>query len=240
MEQIIKERIKQIQEQNEEKHMAKQEIKEETKEENAESGNWKLYLAFALIVLIASFSIYFIVFSKTEQYSSVIEKQGVLFKSNSSASEILNAFSSEKELIVSIQFEEGNTDVSLMTNSLVLFSTLLTYNGIRVFVVAQSLDESGNLIECLSNNGTSDSVELSGEECIQLLQDSEKRKILVLRPDAELPKPEIILEEKTITVKPSTPNSASFASKILLDALFEGNENAMDKINQLFSSMQAG
>ena len=195
-------------------------------------------LAVAIIVL-AGFVVISLDFSQ-HKYSVV--KDGVEFVSDyQEPSAMLADIRVSDSFVVSPVFTKKGVENNHMTSSLTLFTTVFTAKEKNVVVVARLVsDENGELISCQSNFGDLKvNKEISVDECEFLLSSSPGVKIFVERPpsDKKLQSSVVLLEKGKITITPSSFESVSHVSFVVLSALYDDTESIISRINGIVGSL---
>ncbi|MBN2127156.1 MAG: hypothetical protein JW703_02055 [Candidatus Diapherotrites archaeon] len=215
---------------------------QELKKEESKDFSFKinpLYAGIALFVLIIAFTSYFYFITPQENYTFIEERNNVIFQSNSNPKQLLTEFISNENFVLIAQLQEEGGVNQDMISSAILLNSIFTYNEKKTVLLFEVLDsDSKELLSCETNKGNVlEGVTLTKEECIQYLTELSLPEIKVLFPGAEDGKVKVLLEPNKFTIKTSSPKSAEIASSVLLELLFEGNADALNKINDLSSQI---
>ena len=93
-------------------------------------------------------------------------------------------------------------------------------------------------MSCETNKGNIlEGTNLVKQECVNYLNELNLPKIIVLFPSKKNEKVKVELKENEFIIKTTTLKSSLIASQSLLELLFEGNSNALNKINELASKV---
>ncbi len=145
----------------------------------------------------------------------------------------LQELSRRDSFIVSPEFVLSGPINSSMTESLTLFSVVLTGEGKEVVSLGRIMDGQ-DIVKCQTNEGDpSINKEISAEECGRILSESGSVLFLIVLPDPELERAQVIAYENKILIKPKTYEDVARVSALVLRAMFEGSDETIEKVNLL-------
>ncbi len=195
--------------------------------------NQQIVVSAAVILLILLFA-YIIFQDMNKSYEFEIVEQNIKFASNNKIpGEYLSLLKNEKEFIISPAFYEQGPANAVMTNSLVLFNSILIANGKDVITLGRVVDPENNLLYCQTNEGdVMVNEEIGIEECQNMLN-LDKVIILIEIPDETLEISEAILENNKITLKPNSFDEVSRVSFVVLQTMYSDSEEIIAKINEI-------
>lgn len=202
------------------------------------SQNISLAIVFVAIVVIALL-VTMLIFPPEQPYKYTVSRNGVAFLSNeANPSELLSELKSEYAFVVSPEVVEQGTINQYMTQSLTLFSALLTSKGKTVISLPRLVDDSHSILSCQTNDGNRYVArKITAEECLEKLSDSSVAVIKIDLPDDSLSQPQIILESNNIWIKPKTYSDVSSTSFTLLEGMYADSAETIDLFNRILQGL---
>jgi hypothetical protein len=199
--------------------------------------NWAIPLITVIIIICAAGFLFFAFSEPKYKYS--VERDGIIFYSNSfPPANYVSAAGAEQNFIISPAVFESGTTNQYMVQSLTMLNVILTKNNKNLTTIARVYDDSGNLMFCHTNDGNVHiDREISKEECEQMLANNDATKIFISFPNSELPKSEIILEEKNITINPMNFRDVSYAPLVLMRAMYADSDKVISTINDFVHAL---
>lgn len=193
-------------------------------------------VAAVLIVVVGSFVVLTIDFS---EYKYSIVRDNIEFVSNSSEPvAALDAIRSSDTIVVSPEFVSQGEENTYMTESLTMFTTVLSAKGRTPVVLARVVDEKGNLASCTSNFGDlkrNEPVPL--EDCKKMLADADAAVVLVQLPKKEQ-KARVVMGFKSAEIISPSSTAVPSVSFSFLKALYPDAAEVIANVNLALGGMK--
>lgn len=196
----------------------------------------------AIVVFLIIISILIIIANLPEENRYSFIEEGVEFISyDRNPGEYIMQLSTENSFIVSPMFEESSLVNAHMTDSLTMFSAVLTAQRREVIAVGRLYDSSGNMQKCQTNDGDYRvNREITIEECNSILSSPDKVKFLISFPDSSLERAQVIVEENKVTIKPRTYDDTARIPFLILKTMFADSEQTINEINSVLAGISGG
>ncbi|MFA5357324.1 MAG: hypothetical protein WC308_00160 [archaeon] len=205
---------------------------------SAKKNNKKLILVASAIVVLA---VLFLVLQSgiLTSYKFSFQRSGVQYYSNEySPSEFFSAFKDVNEVYVSPEVIEGKTD-QLVVNSMNIWQVVLISKGqsaiqlVRVYGGTGSSQE-GQLLYCHTNWGdTNKSVQISTQECNEILSDGGKMKVLIDKSGED----KVILSKGKMQIFYSNSQTVSSLNLKIIEQIYPDAAEIIKKINDIIGQV---
>ena len=181
-----------------------------------------------LAVVLVLVLLYLLVFSHPS-YKFFFNINGVQYYSNEfTPSEFFSGFRGNDSFFVSIDLVEGSAD-SWSVNALNLWLVALNYDNKKVYSVVRTIDSSGVLKSCMTNDANIlESRVISAEECSLIMDNKNNSRVLIKFGQED----KSILSPNKVEIFSSSKKNSSFVNYWVIKQMYPDFDSTLAKINE--------
>jgi hypothetical protein len=188
-----------------------------------------------VIAVLALVLLYLLVFS-TPQYKFSFNINGVQYYSNEyTPSEFFSGFKDNNVFFVSLDLVDGNAD-SWSVNSLNLWLVALNYDNKKVHSIVRTIDSSGALKSCMTNDGNIlNSKTISDNECSLIMNNNSNPRVLLRFGSQD----KVILSANQVEVFSSSKKNSALVNYWVIKQMYPDFDSTLAKINERIGAINS-